>query len=555
MEPGQDEFRPGEAIAGFRILREVGRGGMGSVYLAEDERLGRRIALKVILPELGRQDGFRRRFEAEARAAAAIEHPNVVPILSAGSADGRLYLAMRFIEGDNLNQALVGAARLEPVDAVRIARAVAAGLDAAHAAGLVHRDVKPANILLSGELGEEGVYLTDFGLVRNVDSEDTRLTRTDQVMATLDYAAPEQLERGQVDARTDVYSLGCVLYRMLSGERPFIGTDRQKIAGILARPLPHLGAGEAVFDPVIARATAKEPGRRYPSAGDLAAAAEAALEGRGEPTEERTVATGAAAHGYREGEEGEPETATLGNGVFVSREEPPTQPLGATTSRPAWRRRLAIGAGALALLAGAGVAIAIAAGGSGPTETVIRQTTVTTGGEAAAAGDPATEGPKESPSKARAAVTRAEPELREIEGSIYKAKVPVEWAQDYELEEKAPYYPMQFDGAGEAGEPYVRLEGQYPAEVSDPVVAEEGSRQTTSESPDYREISFGPIVLGGREAVRWNYEVEGDRRVVYGFSECGGGMALVGSASPEHFAEFAPVFEEIAASLRFFCQD
>lgn len=555
MEPGQDEFRPGEAIAGFRILREIGRGGMGSVYLAEDERLGRRIALKVILPELGRQNGFRRRFEAEARAAAAIEHPNVVPILSAGSADGRLYLAMRFIEGDNLNQALAGAARLEPVDAVRIALAVAAGLDAAHAAGLVHRDVKPANILLSGELGEEGVYLTDFGLVRNVDSEDTRLTRTDQVMATLDYAAPEQLERGQVDARTDVYSLGCVLYRMLSGERPFIGTDRQKIAGILARPLPHLGAGEAVFDPVIARATAKEPGRRYPSAGDLAAAAEAALEGRGEPTEERTVATGAAAHGYREGEEGEPETATLGNGVFVSREEPPTQPLGATTSRPAWRRRLAIGAGALALLAGAGVAIAIAAGGSGPTETVIRQTTVTTGGGAAVAGDPATEGPKESPSKARAAVTRAEPELREIEGSIYKAKVPVEWAQDYELEEKAPYYPMQFDGVGEAGEPYVRLEGQYPAEVSDPVVAEEGSRQTTSESPDYREISFGPIVLGGREAVRWNYEVEGDRRVVYGFSECGGGMALVGSASPEHFAEFAPVFEEIAASLRFFCQD
>jgi hypothetical protein len=551
MEP---EFPHDDAFAEFRILREIGRGGMGSVYLAEDERLGRRIALKVILPELGSQDGFRRRFEAEARAAAAIEHPNVVPILSAGSADGRLYLAMRFIEGENLNQVLAGGARLEPVDAVRIVRAVAAGLDAAHAAGLVHRDVKPANILLSGEFGKEGVYLTDFGLVRNVDSEDTRLTRTDQVLATLDYAAPEQLERERVDARTDVYSLGCVLYRMLSGERPFLGTDRQKIAGILGRPLPCIGGEEAAFDRVIARATAKDPARRYPSAGDLLAATEAALEGRSEPTQERTVATGAAARGYREGGEGEPETETLGSRVFVSRGEPPTRPPEAAAPHPLWRRRIAFGAGVLALLAGAGIAIAVAAGGSGRTETVIRQTTVTTGGEATSAEAPAEE-QKEPPGTPPAVVTRAEPELREVEGSIYKAKVPVEWAQDYELEEKAPYYPMQFDGTGEAGEPYVRLEGQYPAEVSDPVMAEEGSRQTTSESPGYREVSFGPIVLGGREAVRWNYEVEGDRRVVYGFNECGGGMALVGSARPDHFAEFAPVFEEIADSLRFFCQD
>jgi hypothetical protein len=555
VDPEAEDFRPGDTFAGFRVLREIGRGGMGSVYLAEDERLRRRVALKVILPELGRQEGFRRRFEAEARAAAAIEHPNVVAILSAGAAEGRLYLAMRYVEGENLNEALEGGTRLEPAEAVRIIAAVAAGLDAAHAAGLVHRDVKPANVLLSGELGRDGVYLTDFGLVRNLDSEETRLTRTDQVMATLDYAAPEQLEGERVDARTDVYALGCVLYRILSGKRPFSGADREKVAKILGRPVPHLGGAEATFDPVIARATAKAARDRYHSAGDLAAAATAALEGRGEPTDERTVATGAAADGFREGHDRGRATEPLGSDVFVAREEPPTRPTGARSSGRG--RRVAIAVCTLAILAGVGVAIAIAAGGSGDgtTETVVRQTTVTSESEAEAGG--AAQEPKETQAKAPVAVSRAEPELRQVQSLIYKAKVPVEWAQDFEIEgeNEAPYYPLQFDGTGEAGEPYVRLEGQYPAAVADPVEGEEGPRRTTSESSDYREISFGPIVIGGRRLVRWNYEVEGDRRVVYGLTECAGGMALVGSASPGHFAEFAPLFEEIAASLRFQCQD
>jgi hypothetical protein len=169
------------------------------------------------------------------------------------------------------------------------------------------------------------------------------------------------------------------------------------------------------------------------------------------------------------------------------------------------------------------------------------------------------EGSAESPSKAgtqpTGAVSRAEPQLREIQGRIYTAKVPLEWQQDFELEEKPPYYPMQFSAPEEAGEPYVRLEGHYPASVYDPVEAEEGPRQTTSESSDYREVSFGPSVIGGREAVVWNYEVEGDRRVVYGYVECGGGLAMVGSASPDHFEEFAPVFEEVAASMHILCQN
>jgi serine/threonine protein kinase len=167
MTPDEtDEFAAGESFAGFRILRRIGRGGMGSVYLAEDKRLRRRIALKVIVPELARDKGFRRRFEAEARGAAAIQHANVVPVLSAGVQDGHLYMAMQYVDGVNLDQALRAAGPLPPRETARIVSSVAAGLDAAHAAGLVHRDVTPANILLRGELGRDGVYLTDFGLVR-----------------------------------------------------------------------------------------------------------------------------------------------------------------------------------------------------------------------------------------------------------------------------------------------------------------------------------------------------------------------------------------------------
>src|SRR6185436_18630656 len=246
---------------------------MGSVYLAEDTRLRRKVALKVILPELADQPDFRRRFEAEARGAAAIEHPNLVPVHAAGLLDGHLFLAMRFVAGQNLNQALDQHGPLAHNTASAILSKVASALDAAHAAGLVHRDVTPANILLESELGAEGVFLTDFGLVRGLDTGETQLTRTDQVIANLDYAAPEQIKGGRVDARTDVYALGCVLYRMRSGERPFPGTDTQKMWKIVNDPVPPIGPEDDPLDSVIARATAKDPERRYPSAGDLARAA------------------------------------------------------------------------------------------------------------------------------------------------------------------------------------------------------------------------------------------------------------------------------------------
>ena len=346
----------GDQIGDFRITELIGKGGMGSVYLAEDLRLARRIALKVIEPSLAEDPGFRRRFEAEARSAAAIEHPNVVAIFSAGSADGVLYLAMRYVEGEDLDRRLISGP-VTPDQALPVLTGVAAALDAAHEAGLVHRDVKPANILLEGAGPLPRVFLTDFGLTRRAEAAATRLTQTGELIATLDYAAPEQIQTGWIDARTDVYALGCVLYRMLSGSLPYPGTATQKMWKIVNEPLPSLPEGMTDLDRVIARATAKDPSARFPSAGDLAAAASQAILGRRPGLSQGSVATGAAASGYQDASTAPLATETLGTARSEAPHEFPTAKLAKVERSGPSRRRLAVIAALLALI-GASVAVA-----------------------------------------------------------------------------------------------------------------------------------------------------------------------------------------------------
>jgi hypothetical protein len=288
-------------LGDFRILKPIGRGGMGVVYLARDERLDRRVALKVIAPHLAADEEFRERFVSEARSAAAIEHDNAVPVYSAGVVEGVLYIAMRYVDGIDLRAVLAEQGPLDPEEAISIVAEVAAALDAAHAAGLVHRDVKPANILLRGGPGNRAGYLTDFGLTKSgLDSSDS-LTGTGQWVGTIDYVAPEQIRAGQVDARADVYALGCVLYEALTGSVPYAGDDMQKMWGHVNEPFPSLPSSTAAADggsslaAVVARATAKSPDDRFPSAGDLANAARAALGGESVEAPEHSVATGAAA--------------------------------------------------------------------------------------------------------------------------------------------------------------------------------------------------------------------------------------------------------------------
>jgi hypothetical protein len=288
------ELAPGIRFASWRLDRVVGRGGMGVVYAATDLRLGRPVAIKVIADERAADPGFRERFEREARLAASVDHPNVVPVYAAGEEEGHLYIAMRFVAGTDLDRLLRRDGPLPYRRAAEIVRQVAEALDAAHAAGLVHRDVKPANVLLSGD----HVYLGDFGLTRTIDA-DAQLTDTDDRLGTVDFMSPEQLRGRRTDARSDVYALGCLLYALLVGTPPFHrATAAATVSAHLEAPLPRVPAGLGVpaeFDAVLARALAKDPGERYPSAGDLGRAAVAAARGE-TPTEElRSVARGDAA--------------------------------------------------------------------------------------------------------------------------------------------------------------------------------------------------------------------------------------------------------------------
>jgi serine/threonine protein kinase len=288
----------GSSFAGFMIERTLGHGGMGIVYLAREVRLDRDVALKVIRTELAEDERFRARFREESRTAASIEHPRVVTVFGAGERDGLVYVAMRFVDGHDLGRLISARGALPAENAASLIAQVADGLDAVHAAGLVHRDVKPANVLV-GEPGpgDDGptAYLTDFGLAK-IAASTSGLTATGEVIGTVDYMAPEQIEGRRVDARTDVYALGCVLFHAVSGEVPFPERESSsKMWAHLNESPPAVSASGHPLDRVIRRAMAKEPGDRYPSAGDLGRAAVAATRGEAVTEPEHAVGTGEAA--------------------------------------------------------------------------------------------------------------------------------------------------------------------------------------------------------------------------------------------------------------------
>lgn len=334
---------PGSVLGGFVIEEVAGRGGMGVVYRARQLRPERIVALKVISPELANDPAFQVRFERESEIAAQIEHPNVIPVYAVGDEAGVLYIAMRFVVGTDLRATLTQEGRLEPQRATAIVDQVAQALDAAHAHGLVHRDVKPSNVLVSTSGGREHVYLTDFGLSRRVESSHG-ITATGGLVGTIDYIAPEQARGEPVDARTDVYSLGCMLFHVLTGTVPFPHpNDVAKLYAHTAEPPP--AARERVaelppaFDEVLARAMAKDPDDRFPSAGDLGRAALAAVGDTRVAGGERSVATGAA--------------APVGSGPA---------PMGVGTSR---RRAWPFVAGAAAVLVVIAVAVVLLVSGGG----------------------------------------------------------------------------------------------------------------------------------------------------------------------------------------------
>jgi WD40 repeat protein len=272
----------GSRITGYRLDEQIGQGGMAVVFRALDERLGRVVALKVLAPALAADEAFRQRFIRESRSAAAVDHPHVIPVFEAGEADGVLFIAMRYVPGGDVGTLVRREGPLPAARAGGIISAVASALDAAHAAGLVHRDVKPGNMLIDVRPGQpDHVYLSDFGLTRGTRSS-TGLTSTGYFLGTLDYCAPEQIQGVSADARTDEYALACAAFVLLSGEPPFARDEGTAVMyAQLSEPPPRLSERRsglpAAADGVLARALAKAPGDRYPSCGEFARALRLAL--------------------------------------------------------------------------------------------------------------------------------------------------------------------------------------------------------------------------------------------------------------------------------------
>jgi tRNA A-37 threonylcarbamoyl transferase component Bud32 len=301
VDPMQPLLAVGTEIAGYRVESFISRGGMAVIYRAHDRRLGRRVALKLLAPELSQDERFQQRFLRESRLAASLDHPNIIPIYEAGESSGLLYIVMRYVEGSDMKELLDREGPLDLDRITAILRQVGAALDAAHARGLVHRDVKPGNILIASGTGREDpdhVYLTDFGLTKRSSSLSGQTT-SGRFIGTMDYVAPEQIGGKPVDARTDVYSLGCVLYHGLTGDPPF---DRDDEAALLWAHLadepppvssrrPDLPPG---LDAVVAKAMAKAPEDRYGSCRDLIVDFRDEVEGRPGPRERRPPATATA---------------------------------------------------------------------------------------------------------------------------------------------------------------------------------------------------------------------------------------------------------------------
>lgn len=512
-------LRAGDVLGGCRLEREAASGGMGVVWEATQIALGRRVAVKVIAPALAGDPEFRERFVREAQLTASVHHPNIVDVYDAGEQDGVLYIVMRFVDGVDLRTVLREQAPLDPERAVRICEQVGGALDAAHRAGLIHRDVTPSNILISGSGAGEQAALTDFGLVKHLDTEGH--TKTGAWFGTLAYVAPEALRDEPITGAADTYSLGCVLYRMLTGEVPFPrSNDAAVVAAHLSDPPPLASSSVAVppeFDAVIARALAKEPADRQRSAGDLAHGARAALDGPG---------PGKAASGTRATAPLSP-AADEKTRVAPARQpfadiDPPTEKTPVTPAKRSGRLGTVLVAGLAALLGAVGaIAIDRAAGGQA--------------------------------SERRAAIpkTPAPVDLVAYSTPGYEASIPRGWRLVEDDVDKGTYTDSSWKAPAPAR---ARLTIAYrPSTGAKPEVVAGNLRDARASNPTYAEVAWGPIDLNGNTATRWVYGFDGRQYATWTQNPCGTAVAVNASARPAEFIRWVPTFRAVAASVNPAC--
>jgi serine/threonine protein kinase len=537
----------GTVIGGFRLDELVGEGGMGVVYRARQLDLDRVVALKLIQPGLSGDEEFRTRFQRESRLAASIDHPNIVPVFGAGEEKGVYFISMRYVDGTDLGEYLRGLrSPLEPRAAARLIAEVADGLDTAHATGLVHRDVKPANVLLDARLHP---YLTDFGLTKQVTSQSVN-TKTGLWVGSINYSAPEQIEGRPVDVRTDVYALGCMLFEALTRRLPYArDTDMALMyAKVNEDPLLPSRVDPTLpieFDEVIGRALARRPEDRYSSTGDLGRAAIAAAQGERTTAPERTVARSTASSGGYE--------PTLPTAV----PEPATRVMRHRSSRN-W---LAVGVGvlaAVAIIALAAVLVLSSGSGSGPPKAQAQDrggSRAKSGGQAQATASNTTSGGagEETVTRTASSNPAAALPLEPFRGRLYSAEVPVGWTPETIESHPSTYYESHWRDP-EDENTSVLIDTQIHESDSTAIEDAEEVRSETSQTSGYRELGFEETALQGMQAARWVFEVDEDRRVDYFLISCGIGFGILGSTSPADFGKWAPTFHAVANSVTGNCE-
>jgi hypothetical protein len=519
----------GSTIAGCRIEAVAGRGGMAVVYRAMQEALQRQVALKVIAPECARDEEFRARFKRETVIAASIDHPNAIPVYEAGERDGVLYLMMRYVDGTDLRQLLDREGPLTPARAAQLLVPVTAALHAAHRKGLVHRDVKPSNVLIAPNPDGDHVYLTDFGIARQTDASAAGgpITKTGMFVGTVDYMAPERIEGQRGDARSDIYAFGCMLFQTLTGQVPFPrASEVAKIYAHLSEPFPSLTAirsdAPPALETVIDRATARSPDERYETAAEAGQALSAAAAS--EPTTPVARPALPAATVPASAPEPAAPTAPAPAGPTEPAQRPATAP---TAGMPRRGRRstvaLAAGVAAVTVAAVALIASGALSGGGGGGGTVLREKTQANTGAAQASAVPA---------------------LVPFSSTDLTASVPAKWNH-----RTKPGATLTRDQWTDPADPStsVLVDAVAPSAVDGRASR---NRDRGTRQPGYQEISFMPTTLAGRPAYGWEYRLPDKQRIDYFVNGCNTGYAIQGTAPPQRFAALRQTFQRVAESVR-----